>query len=71
MLLDMVGLDKQEKIMIQESIGNERDFQKVAEALVVQHPIIHVRESRKRLGERESGKGAGKSGIKKGDKFMS
>ena len=42
MLLDLAGLDKQERIMIQASIGNERDFAKISEALIKQHPRIHL-----------------------------
>ena len=41
MLLDLAGLEKTERTMIQASIGNARDFDKIAEALVVQHPRIH------------------------------
>ena len=57
MLLDLAGLDRQEKIMVQASIGNSRDFQKVADALILQHPRIHVREHR-RHGSKD-GRGAG------------
>ena len=49
MLLDLAGLDKNERIMIMASIGNARDFEKVAEALIVQHPRIHLRESKSGL----------------------
>ena len=44
MLLDLAGLGQNERIMIQASIGNQRDFDKIADALVVQRPRIHVRE---------------------------
>ena len=37
MLLDLAGLDKLERIMIQASIWNARDFDKIAGALVVWH----------------------------------
>lgn len=40
MLLDLAGLDEPERTMVQASIGNVRDFDKIAEALVVQHPRI-------------------------------
>ena len=66
MLLDLAGLDKHEKIMIQASIGNSRDFQRVADALVVQHPRIHIREHRRRGND--DGKGKGRS--RKLGKFM-
>ena len=42
MLLDLAGLDKSERVMIQESIGNARDFDKIADAMIVQHPRIHI-----------------------------
>jgi hypothetical protein len=35
MLLDLAGLDKNERTMIQASIGNQRDFEKIADALIV------------------------------------
>ena len=47
--------------MVQASINNERDFDNVADALIIQHPLIHLRESRKRA------KGKGKDGIKSSD----
>ena len=43
MLLDLAGLEKTERTMIQASIGNARDFDKIAEVLVVQHPRIHTK----------------------------
>ena len=46
MLLDLAGLDRGERIMIQASIANARDSDKIADALVVQHPRIHMREAR-------------------------
>jgi hypothetical protein len=45
MLLDLAGLDKSERTMIQASIGNARDFDKIADALVVQHPRVHRKHS--------------------------
>ena len=44
--------------MVQASINNERDSYKVADVLIMQHPRIHLRESRKRA------KGKGEDGIK-------
>ena len=41
-LLDLSGLTREERAMIQGSIGNERDFDRVAEALIIQHPRIHL-----------------------------
>jgi hypothetical protein len=57
-LLDLAGLDKNEKIMIQAAISNARDFEKVADALIVQHPRAHVREQWRR-GPRKQGEGEG------------
>ena len=48
MLLDLAGLDIHEKVMIQASTGNSREFENAANALVSQHPRIQVRESRRR-----------------------
>ena len=43
MLLDLSGLTREERVMIQASIGNVRDFfDRVAEALIIQHPRIHL-----------------------------
>ena len=61
MSLDLSGLTREVRVMVQASIKNERDFDRVAEVLIIQHPRIHLRESRKRE------KGKGKYGIKRGD----
>ena len=61
MLLDLSGLTREERVMVQASIKNERDFDRVAEALIIQHPRIHLRESQRRV------KGRGKDGSKRGD----
>ena len=55
MLLDLSGLDKNERTMIQASIGNSRDFDKIAEALIVQHPRAHLKTT-----STPKGKGSGK-----------
>ena len=47
--------------MVQASIDNERYFDRVADALIIQHRRIHLRACRKRA------KGKGKDGIKRGD----
>jgi hypothetical protein len=57
MLLDLAGIDKNERTMIQASIGNERNFEKIANALVVQHPRIHLREKTRRSQFPSAGKG--------------
>ena len=61
MLLDLAGLDRTERTMIQASIGNARDFEKVADALVVQHPRIHLKNT-----PMLKVKGRGKPGRQKG-----
>ena len=61
MLLDLSGLTREERGMVQASITNERDFDKVADALIIQHPRIHLRESQRRT------KGKGKDGFKRVD----
>ena len=48
--------------MVQASISNARDFDRVAEALIIQHPRIHLRENQRRT------KGKGKDGFKRVDK---
>ena len=71
MLLDSAGLDKHERTMIQASIGNARDFDRVADALVVQHPRIHLKHTpTSRLTDKGKGKrkGSGKSKPKGGGK---
>ena len=64
LLLDLSGLDKGERTMIQASIGNVRDFDKIADALVLQPPRIHLSKmSNKVIGStnnRPFGKGKGK-----------
>ena len=40
MLLDLSGLTREERVTVQPSISNERDFDRVAEALIIQHPRI-------------------------------
>ena len=53
MLLYLSGLTREERAVVQASITNERDIDRVAAALIIPHPRIHLRESRKR----EKGKG--------------
>ena len=48
MLLDLSGLTREDRVMVQPSISNERDFVRVAEGLIIQHPRIHLRESQRR-----------------------
>ena len=47
--------------MVQASISNERDFDRFAEALTIQHPRIDLRESQRRAT------GKGKDGFKRVD----
>mgnify|MGYP000644818396 CR=1 FL=1 len=61
MLLDLAGLDRNERTMIQASIGNARDFEKIANALIVQHPRVHLKSSGQVGVSRHLGKGKGKA----------
>ena len=58
MFLDLSGLTREERVMVQASIGKERDFDRVAEALIIQHPRIHLQRRTK---------GKGKDGFKRVD----
>ena len=49
MLLGLSGLTREERGMIQASGGNERDFDRVAEALILQHPRIYFHENRRHM----------------------
>ena len=60
MLLELSGLDKQERLMVQASIGNAREFDKVEDALVLQHPKIHLKEKKSNAAGIGKGKGGGK-----------
>ena len=66
MLLDLAGLDKSERIMVQASVNNARNFDKFADALLVQHPRCHVREQRRNTHSSGSysSMGKGKGGYK-------
>ena len=59
--LDLSGSTREERVMVQASISNELDFDRVAEALIIQHTRIHFRESQRRA------KGKGKDGFKRVD----
>ena len=48
MLLDLSGLTREERDMVLASMNNACDFDRVADALIIQHARIHLRESRKR-----------------------
>ena len=61
MPLDLSGLAREERVMVQASVNNERDFDRVADALIIQHPRIHLRESPRRT------KGKGKDGFTRVD----
>ena len=61
MQLDLSGLTREERVMVQASKNNERDFDRVADALIIQHRHIDFRESQRRV------KVKGKDGSKRGD----
>ena len=52
-LLDLSGLSHEERFMVQASINNERDCDRVADALIIPHPRNHFRESQKRTKAKE------------------
>ena len=45
-------MTREKRVEEEASINNESDFDKVADALVVQQPRVHLRESRKRPKEK-------------------
>ena len=57
MLLDLAGIDRNERTMIQASIGNARDLDKIAEALIVQHPRINLKSAPSSPSRLHRGKG--------------
>ena len=61
MLLDLSGLTREQRLMVQASTSNEHDFDRDADALIIQHLGIHLRESQRRT------KGKGKDGFKRVD----
>ena len=61
MLLDLSGLTREERAMVQASISNARDLDTVAEALIMQHPRKHLQENQRRA------KGKGKEGFTRVD----
>ena len=57
MLLDLRGLTREERVMVQALISNGRDFDRVAEALIIQHPRIHsvrVKDERRAKAKTDS-----------------
>ena len=61
MLLYLSGLTREERVIVLASISNALDFDRVAEALIIQHRHIHLRDSQRRT------KGKGKDGFKCAD----
>ena len=50
--------------MIMASVQNARTFDRIADAMILQHPRIHLKESRRHtLGKGTSYKGKGKGGM--------
>ena len=56
----LLDLDKQSEIIIQASIGNVREFEKIADAFIVQHPRIHLAEHKPKAFVLGKGEGKGK-----------
>ena len=44
MLLDLIGLTRDERVMVQASINNERDFTELPKPSSIKNPRIHLRE---------------------------
>ena len=78
LLLELSGITKDQQLMIGSSIHNSRDLGKTRDALITQHPRIHIEErNRHRPGvpnhlrsqfvrrRRPWGKGKGKKGSKR------
>ena len=62
LLLDLSGLAQAERLLIMSSIANARDFDKIAEALALQHSRQHekeVRNTNRGRGKNHKGKGRG------------
>ena len=54
LLLDLSGLTREERVMVQASTDNERDFDRVADALIMQHtPYSPSRKSATREKKRQ------------------
>ena len=68
MLLDHAGLDKNERTMIQASIGNERSISKITQALILQHPRVHIREPRYKPTGKDKGSGRSSKGYNRSRK---
>ena len=65
-MLDASGLTKDQQNMVLTSIGNSRDFDKVAQGLIEQHGQIHSHEGKKTHKNFFAGKAFGKGGKGKG-----
>ena len=61
LLLDLSGLDANQRLMLMSSIQNNRSFSLIAEALVIQHSAIHRRESRAGGSSKAHGKDSWRS----------
>jgi hypothetical protein len=72
MLLELAGLDRNERIMVQASVNNARTFDQIAEALILQHPRIHLKETKKTNAGKGTGstKGKGKGFFRRKFKFQ-
>ena len=72
MLLSFSGWTREERVMIQGSIGNERDSDRVAEALIIQHPRMALYENRRQMDrDTRKGKGKNKNSSARGGGFTS
>ena len=60
LLLMLSGIDEDKQLMVRTSVGNVSDFDKIADALVRQHPRIHLNERRSQNPKGRSGEWHGK-----------
>ena len=70
LLLDQAGLSRHEKLLVLTSTANDHDFDKIAAALLEQHPKIGYEEDRKGKHGEGKGKHKGKSARGKSHAYV-
>ena len=66
LMLEASGLSADQQLMVLTSINNEREFDRLATALMEQHPKIHLSDRRQRDDRPSGGYKGGKRGSKGG-----
>ena len=61
LLLMLSGINEDKQLLVRTSVGNVSDFEKIADALVRQHPRIHINERRSQEPKGHSGEWNGKT----------